>query len=183
MNEEQPVRASEAPLPASQKRRKKKKEKPPRKPRPAFAQLILWSVDFSKSRKGFSLVAIEKELAATGVDVHRNKSRIKAALKRLVTNNILCKVPGAAGTPGTYKLSKGPGVGKTQLVLQLPNTQAAKKPAKQKRRRAKKRPVPQKAEKKSKEKGAKGPGKKKKMRKGADKIFSAGGVASPPRES
>nr|XP_006136033.1 histone H1-like [Pelodiscus sinensis] len=129
MNAAQPGAAPAASAaPASQK--KKRKKKPPRRQRPAFAQLILWSVDFSKNRKGFSLADIEKELVATGVDVQRNKSRIKAALKKLVTNNILCKVPGVTGAPGSYKLCKDPAIGKTQLALQLPKT---KKPPKQKR--------------------------------------------------
>ncbi|XP_053902758.1 histone H1-like [Malaclemys terrapin pileata] len=153
--------------------------------------LILWSVDFSKSRKGFSLVAIEKELAATGVDVQRNKSRIKAALKKLVTNNILCKVPGVTGAPGSYKLCKEPGVGKTQLVLQLPKTKEAKKPAKQKRQ-ADKKPLAnkeaKKIEKKNKGTGTKPPGKIRNVAegKGAGKTSaasSARGAMAPQRKS
>uniref|UniRef100_A0A8C3T0T4 H15 domain-containing protein n=1 Tax=Chelydra serpentina TaxID=8475 RepID=A0A8C3T0T4_CHESE len=170
-------------------KKKRRKKKPPRRQRPAFAQLILWSVDFSKSRKGFSLVAIEKELAATGVDVQRNKSRIKAALKKLVTNNILCKVPGVTGAPGSYKLCKEPGVGKTQLILQLPKTKEAKKPAKQKRQADKKPFASQEAKKIKKKKGTgpKPPGKMRNVAegKGAGKTSaasSARGAMAPPRK-
>uniref|UniRef100_A0A8C0G0C6 H15 domain-containing protein n=1 Tax=Chelonoidis abingdonii TaxID=106734 RepID=A0A8C0G0C6_CHEAB len=195
MNTDQPAAPSQAPSSKRTKRKKRKakrrKKKPPRRQRPAFAQLILWSVDFSKSRKGFSLVAIEKELAATGVDVQRNKSRIKAALKKLVTNNILCKVPGVTGAPGSYKLCKEPGVGKTQLILQLPKTKEAKKPAKQKRQADKKPPANKEAKKikkKSKGTGPKAPGKMRNVAegKGAGKTSaasSARGAIAPQRKS
>ncbi|XP_050776892.1 histone H1-like [Gopherus flavomarginatus] len=178
--------AAEAPV--SQRKKKRRKKKPPRRQRPAFAQLILWSVDFSKSRKGFSLVAIEKELAATGVDVQRNKSRIKAALKKLVTNNILYKVPGVTEAPGSYKLCKEPGVGKTQLVLQLPKTKEAKKPAKQKRQADKKPPANKEAKKIKKGTRTKTSGKMRNVAegKGAGKTFAtstARRAIAPQRKS
>uniref|UniRef100_A0A8C4VUX3 H15 domain-containing protein n=1 Tax=Gopherus evgoodei TaxID=1825980 RepID=A0A8C4VUX3_9SAUR len=103
--------AAEAPV--SQRKKKRRKKKPPRRQRPAFAQLILWSVDFSKSRKGASLAAIKKTLEGEGYDVRKNKGRIKAVLRSLLSQGALRRVSGS-GASGSFRLQRGGGAVKAE---------------------------------------------------------------------
>nr|XP_006136032.1 histone H1.1-like [Pelodiscus sinensis] len=114
MNTDQPAVQSQAP---ASKRTKRKKVLATRKDREGFAHYILQTVDFSKQSGEVSLGVIRKELAAAGVNVKKNKARIKAGLRKLVAMNILLKVP------GSYRL-----IGETTLPPQLVNQ--AKSPKK-----------------------------------------------------
>uniref|UniRef100_A0A8C3HMC7 H15 domain-containing protein n=1 Tax=Chrysemys picta bellii TaxID=8478 RepID=A0A8C3HMC7_CHRPI len=84
-----------------------------KKQRPAFAQLILWSVDFSKSRKGASLAAIKKTLESEGYDVRKNKGRIKTVLRYLLSQGALRRVSGS-GASGSFRLQRGGGAAKAE---------------------------------------------------------------------
>uniref|UniRef100_A0A8C5NAQ3 H15 domain-containing protein n=1 Tax=Gouania willdenowi TaxID=441366 RepID=A0A8C5NAQ3_GOUWI len=72
---------------------------------PSVSELILEAVAASKERRGLSLSALKKELAAKGYDVVRNNSRVNAAVRRLVENGKLLRTKGT-GAAGTFKLAK-----------------------------------------------------------------------------
>nr|XP_042703657.1 histone H1.3-like [Chrysemys picta bellii] len=92
--------AAPSQAPASKRTKRKKRKAVPitRKDREGFAHFILQTVDFSQHSGEVSLGVIRKELAAAGIDVKKNKARIKAGLGKLVATNVLLKVP------GSYKL-------------------------------------------------------------------------------
>ncbi|OXB60601.1 UNVERIFIED_CONTAM: hypothetical protein H355_006481 [Colinus virginianus] len=52
---------------------------------PSVTELITKAVSASKERKGLSLAALKKALAAGGYDVEKSNSRIKLGLKSLVS--------------------------------------------------------------------------------------------------
>ncbi|XP_008634874.1 PREDICTED: histone H1.11L [Corvus brachyrhynchos] len=94
-------------------------------------QLITKAVSASQERKGLSLAALKKALAAGGYDVEKNNSRIKLALKTLVGKGILVQTRGV-GASGSFRLSKKPGeakkVPKKKTSATKPKKPAAKKP-------------------------------------------------------
>uniref|UniRef100_A0A8C5N2R9 H15 domain-containing protein n=1 Tax=Gouania willdenowi TaxID=441366 RepID=A0A8C5N2R9_GOUWI len=99
--------AEVAPLKDAKKRASKPKTalKKKKSSGPSVSDLILEAVAASKERRGLSLSALKKELAAKGYDVVRNRSRVNAAVRRLVENGKLLRTKGT-GAAGTFKLAK-----------------------------------------------------------------------------
>ncbi|XP_010073380.1 PREDICTED: histone H1.10-like, partial [Pterocles gutturalis] len=100
---------------------------------PSVTELITKAVSASKERKGLSLAALKKVLAAGGYDVEKNNSRIKLGLKSLVSRGTLVQTKGI-GASGSFRLSKKPGEAKEKAPKKLaaaskPKKSAAKKPA------------------------------------------------------
>uniref|UniRef100_A0A8C3PLN2 H15 domain-containing protein n=1 Tax=Calidris pygmaea TaxID=425635 RepID=A0A8C3PLN2_9CHAR len=119
MSETAPAPAAEAapavaPAPAAKATAAKKPKKAAgaakaRKPAgPSVTELITKAVSASKERKGLSLAALKKALAAGGYDVEKNNSRIKLGLKSLVSKGTLVQTKGT-GASGSFRLSKKPG--------------------------------------------------------------------------
>uniref|UniRef100_A0A8C9MT18 H15 domain-containing protein n=1 Tax=Serinus canaria TaxID=9135 RepID=A0A8C9MT18_SERCA len=113
--------APAAPGPAAKAAAKKPKKaasgSKARKPAgPSVTELITKAVSASKERKGLSLAALKKALAAGGYDVEKNNSRIKLGLKSLVSKGTLVQTRGISAS-GSFCLSK------------KPRKPAAKKPA------------------------------------------------------
>ncbi|NWI60065.1 H110 protein, partial [Calyptomena viridis] len=105
--------AAAAPAPAKAPAAKKPKKaaggSKARKPAgPSVTELITKAVSASKERKGLSLAALKKALAAGGYDVEKSNSRIKLGLKSLVSKGILVQTKGT-GASGSFRLSKKPG--------------------------------------------------------------------------
>ncbi|XP_059328553.1 histone H1.10-like [Ammospiza nelsoni] len=100
---------------------------------PSVTELITKAVSASKERKGLSLAALKKALAAGGYDVEKNNSRIKLGLKSLVSKGTLVQTKGT-GASGSFRLSKKPGevkekAPKKRAAAAKPKKPAAKKPA------------------------------------------------------
>ncbi|OPJ69038.1 histone H1.10 [Patagioenas fasciata monilis] len=100
---------------------------------PSVTELITKAVSASKERKGLSLAALKKALAAGGYDVEKNNSRIKLGLKSLVSKGTLVQTKGT-GASGSFRLSKKPGEVKEKPLKKRaaaakPKKPAAKKPA------------------------------------------------------
>ncbi len=91
---------------------------------PSVGDLIVKAVSASKERSGVSLAALKKALAAGGYDVEKKNSRVKLAIKSLVTKGTLVQVKGT-GASGSFKISKK-------------QTETKKKPAKKAAPKAKK---------------------------------------------
>ncbi|XP_075432337.1 histone H1B-like [Ascaphus truei] len=77
----------------------------PAKSGPSVSDLIVRAVSASKERSGVSLSALKKALAAGGYDVEKNNSRLKLALKGLVSKETLIQLKGS-GASGSFKLNK-----------------------------------------------------------------------------
>uniref|UniRef100_A0A9J8DI84 Histone H1 n=1 Tax=Cyprinus carpio carpio TaxID=630221 RepID=A0A9J8DI84_CYPCA len=131
---------------------KKKSAAKAKKAGPAVGDLIVKAVSASKERSGVSLAALKKALAAGGYDVEKKNSRIKLAIKSLVTKGALVQVKGT-GASGSFKINKQ-------------QTETKKKPAKKAAPKAKK-PAAKKpaAAKKPKSAAAKKPAAKKSPKK------------------
>ncbi|KTG43457.1 hypothetical protein cypCar_00048597 [Cyprinus carpio] len=84
---------------------KKKSAAKAKKAGPGVGELIVKAVSASKERSGVSLAALKKALAAGGYDVEKNNSRVKLAIKSLVTKGALVQVKGT-GASGSFKVSK-----------------------------------------------------------------------------
>ncbi|XP_075698252.1 histone H1.01-like [Rhinoderma darwinii] len=136
---------------------------------PSVSELIVKAVSASKERSGVSLAALKKALAAGGYDVDKNNSRLKMALKTLVTKETLLQVKGS-GASGSFKLNKKQLETKDKAVKKKPAA-AAKSPKKTPAKRpaaAKKvakspkkpKPAPKKITKSPAKKAAKSPAKK-----------------------
>lgn len=129
--------AEVAPAPAAAPAKAPKKKAAPRskKPGPSVGELIVKAVSSSKERSGVSLAALKKTLAAGGYDVEKNNSRVKLAVKSLVTKGTLVQTKGT-GASGSFKLNK------KQTETKKPAKKAAapkaKKPAAKKPAAAKK---------------------------------------------
>ncbi|NWT23416.1 H101 protein, partial [Cardinalis cardinalis] len=101
---------------------------------PSVTELITKAVSASKERKGLSLAALKKALAAGGYDVEKNNSRIKLGLKSLVSKGTLVQTKGT-GASGSFRLNKKPGEvkekapKKKKATVIKPKKPAAKKPA------------------------------------------------------
>ena len=102
----------------------KKKAPRAKKTGPSVAELIVKAISASKEKKGVSLAALKKALAAGGYDVEKNNSRVKLAIKSLVTKETLVQIKGT-GASGSFKLNKK-------------QAEAEKKPAKKPAAKAKK---------------------------------------------
>ncbi|XP_077131586.1 histone H1.01-like [Ranitomeya variabilis] len=94
------------PAAKSKKQPKKFAAKKSHKPSgPSVSELIVKAVSASKERSGVSLAALKKALSAGGYDVEKNNSRLKLAVKSLVTKGALLQVKGS-GASGSFKLNK-----------------------------------------------------------------------------
>ncbi|XP_066484364.1 histone H1.3-like [Tiliqua scincoides] len=72
---------------------------------PVVTELLTQAVSASKERRGVSLVALKKSLAASGYDVEKNNSRIKLGLRSLVSKGTLVQTKGT-GASGSFRLGK-----------------------------------------------------------------------------
>ncbi|KAK7171144.1 hypothetical protein R3I94_001152 [Phoxinus phoxinus] len=173
--------AETAPASAT-KAAKKKPAAKSKKPGPNVRELIVKAVSASKERSGVSLAALKKALAAGGYDVEKNNSRVKTAVKSLVTNETLVQTKGT-GASGSFKLNKKQSETKTKPAKKAaPKAKkpAAKKPAAAKKPKtaAAKKPVAKKSPKKVKKPAAK---KATKSPKKAKKAASPKKVATPKK--
>ncbi|KAL7828415.1 hypothetical protein SRHO_G00320490 [Serrasalmus rhombeus] len=127
---------------------------------PSVSDLILKVVSANKERKGTSLAALKKGLAASGYDVVKNSFRVRLAVRRLIANGSLVQTKGT-GASGSFKIGQ-------KAAKKKKAVKKAKKPRakKAKRTRAKKPAAAKKSPKKTKRKTrspkkAKRPGTKK----------------------
>ncbi|CAL8289011.1 unnamed protein product [Boreogadus saida] len=135
-----------APAPAVASPAKATKKKPAARPKrvgPSVSDLIVKAVAASKERSGVSLPALKKTLAADGYDVEKNNSRVKAAVRSLVTKGTLLQAKGT-GASGSFKISKE---AKKPAVAKKAAAPKAKKPAAKKPVAAKKAVTPKKVKK------------------------------------
>uniref|UniRef100_A0A8C5EJ51 Histone H1 n=1 Tax=Gouania willdenowi TaxID=441366 RepID=A0A8C5EJ51_GOUWI len=91
--------------PAAPPKPAKKKAAKPKKAGPNASKLICDAVAASKDKKGVSLAALKKALAAGGYDVDKNKGRVKTTVKSLVAKGALVQTKGS-GASGSFKLAK-----------------------------------------------------------------------------
>ncbi|XP_073506557.1 histone H1.01-like [Phyllobates terribilis] len=110
MAETAPAAAPPAELATKAKKQPKKSStgaaKKSKKPSgPSVSELIVKAVSASKERSGVSLAALKKALTAGGYDVEKNNSRLKLAVRSLVTKGSLLQVKGS-GASGSFKLNK-----------------------------------------------------------------------------
>ncbi|NXR07950.1 H110 protein, partial [Semnornis frantzii] len=106
---------------------------------PSVTELITKAVSASKERKGLSLAALKKALAAGGYDVEKSNSRIKLGLKSLVSKGTLVQTKGT-GASGSFRLSKKPGEVKEKAPKKRAASAKTKKPAPKKPSTAAKKP-------------------------------------------
>ncbi|XP_077117372.1 histone H1.01-like [Ranitomeya variabilis] len=121
----------------SKKQPKKSAAKKSNKPSgPSVSELIVTAVSASKERSGVSLAALKKALSAGGYDVEKNNSRLKLAVKSLVTKGALLQVKGS-GASGSFKLNKKQ---ETKDKVAKKKSAAAAKPKKPAAKKAAKSP-------------------------------------------
>uniref|UniRef100_UPI00398EC0F9 histone H1-like n=1 Tax=Pristiophorus japonicus TaxID=55135 RepID=UPI00398EC0F9 len=124
---------------------KKKKATPRSGPAgPKLGDQILKVVADGKDRKGTSLAAIKKALAAKGVDVEKRGFQIRSSIKKNVMNGSLKQIKGT-GASGSFKIANTDLQGKVGKKVKKPATK--KSPAK--KAAAKKSPAKKAAAKKS----------------------------------
>ncbi len=138
--------AETAPAPPAKVPKKKSAAKA-KKAGPSVGDLIVKAVSASKERSGVSLAALKKALAAGGYDVEKKNSRVKLAIKSLVTKGTLVQVKGT-GASGSFKLSKKQTETKKRRApkakkpaAKKPKSAAAKKPAAKKSPKKAKKPA------------------------------------------
>ncbi|XP_045071990.1 histone H1-like [Coregonus clupeaformis] len=170
MAEVAPAPAAAAPAKAP----KKKAAPKPKKAGPSVGELIVKAVTASQGEERRVPGALKKTLAAGGYDVEKNNSRVKIAVKSLVTKGTLVQTKGT-GASGSFKLNKKAVEAKRpakKAAVPKVKKVAAKKPAaakKPKKVAAKKAVAAKKSPKKAKKpatpkKAAKSPKKVKKRR-------------------
>ncbi|KAK2914437.1 hypothetical protein Q8A67_002836 [Cirrhinus molitorella] len=193
--------AETAPAPAAAppaKAPKKKSAAKTKKAGPGVGDLIVKAVSASKERSGVSLAALKKALAAGGYDVEKNNSRVKIAIKSLVTKGTLVQVKGT-GASGSFKLNKKQAetkkkpakkaapkakkpAAKKPAAAKKPKSAAAKKPAAKKSPKKAKKPAAAAAKKVTKSpKKAKKPASPKKAAKSPKKAKAAKPKAAKPK--
>uniref|UniRef100_A0A8C4VWF3 H15 domain-containing protein n=1 Tax=Gopherus evgoodei TaxID=1825980 RepID=A0A8C4VWF3_9SAUR len=103
------------PLPAAFAASRAARETPRRKRRrkPTLSQVILRAADVPAAGRGASLAAIKKTLEGEGYDVRKNKGRIKAVLRSLLSQGALRRVSGS-GASGSFRLQRGGGAVKAE---------------------------------------------------------------------
>ena len=165
------VAPAAAPAASPVKAPKKKSAAKPKRVGPSVNDLIVKVVTASKERNGVSLPALKKFLAAGGYDVEKNNSRVKVAVRNLVTKGVLLQHKGT-GASGSFKISKELKKPAAKKAAAVPKAKkpAAKKavvakkatPKKAKKPAAAKKATPKKAKKpvKSPKKAAAKPAKK-----------------------
>uniref|UniRef100_A0A8C3HLW5 H15 domain-containing protein n=1 Tax=Chrysemys picta bellii TaxID=8478 RepID=A0A8C3HLW5_CHRPI len=84
---------------------------PPKKP--TLSQVILRAAAVPVAGRGASLAAIKKTLEGEGYDVRKNKGRIKAVLRYLLSQGALRRVSGS-GASGSFRLQRGGGAPKAE---------------------------------------------------------------------
>ena len=147
-----------------------KAKKPAAKPtHPPVATMVVAAIGALKDRKGSSLPAIKKYIAATyKVDVAKLAPFIRRFLKKAVTDGKLAQVKGS-GASGSFKLAKvekpaKKKVAKKPAAKKSPKKAAAKKPAKKaktpKKEKKAKKPAAAKPKKPKAKKATKSPAKK-----------------------
>ncbi|XP_078390494.1 histone H1-like [Cetorhinus maximus] len=105
---------------------------------PKLGDQIRKVVAGSSDRKGISVAAIKKALASGGMDVEKNRGRIKLAIKRSVDKGSLVQTKGK-GASGSFKLPKNEPQGKVVKKAGKPAAKKSpKKPAAVKKPAAKK---------------------------------------------
>ncbi|XP_062865507.1 histone H1-like [Trichomycterus rosablanca] len=166
MSKSQGLSGSSAPAKAP----KKKTAAKPKKAGPSVGELIVKAVSASKERSGVSLAALKKALSAGGYDVEKNNSRVKLAVKILVTKGTLVQTKGT-GASGSFKLNK------KQTEAKKP---AAKKAAAPKVKKAAKKPA---AAKKPKKVTAKKPAAKKSPKKVKKPAAAAKKATKSPKKA
>ncbi|XP_051946112.1 histone H1-like [Xyrauchen texanus] len=131
---------------------KKKPAAKPKKTGPSVSDLIVKAVSASKERSGVSLAALKKPLAAGGYDVEKKNSRVKLAIKSLVTKGTLIQTKGT-GASGSFKINKNQAESKKKPVKKAapkvkkpaaakkPKSAATKKPAAKKSPKKVKKPA------------------------------------------
>uniref|UniRef100_A0A8K9XYS6 H15 domain-containing protein n=1 Tax=Oncorhynchus mykiss TaxID=8022 RepID=A0A8K9XYS6_ONCMY len=105
----------------------KKAAAKPKKAGPSVGELIVKAVSASKERSGVSLAALKKSLAAGGYDVEKNNSRVKIAVKSLVTKGTLVQTK-APVLPAPSSSTRRPS--RQRSPPRKPQPQTAKKAAK-----------------------------------------------------
>lgn len=143
-----------SPAPAQTKVKKSAAKKPAKAmEHPPVATMVSCAITELKDRKGSSLAAIKKHIAANNkLDVAKLAPFIKKFLKKAVADGKLVQVKGT-GAAGSFKLAKPAKVEKPKKKTATPKKAAAKKPAAKKPAADKK--TPKKAAKKSPKKAAK----------------------------
>ncbi|XP_075430367.1 histone H1.01-like [Ascaphus truei] len=141
--------AETAPAPSPQTESAAKKQQPkkaagamksrPAKCGPSVSDLIVSAVSASKERSGVSLSALKKALAAGGYDVEKNNSRLKLAVKGLVSKETLIQLKGS-GASGSFKLNKKQLESKDK-VAKKKEAGKPKKPAAKKAAKSPKKPI------------------------------------------
>uniref|UniRef100_A0A667W8L3 H15 domain-containing protein n=1 Tax=Myripristis murdjan TaxID=586833 RepID=A0A667W8L3_9TELE len=123
--------APPAPATATAKVQKKKGSSKP-KPRtgPSVGEMIVQILKESKERKGESLAAIKKKLAARGYDVDKNRKRILLALKKQVDSGVLVQIKGSYKIKKADKTDKKPAAKKPGAKKPARKTVKAARPAK-----------------------------------------------------
>ncbi|XP_073691651.1 histone H1-like [Garra rufa] len=177
--------AETAPAPA--KAPKKRSAAKAKKAGPGVSDLIVKAVSASKERSGVSLAALKKALSAGGYDVEKNNSRVKLAIKSLVTKGTLVQVKGT-GASGSFKLNKKQSETKTKPAKKAaPKAKkpAAKKPAAAKKPKsaAAKKPAAKKSPKKAKKPAAAAAKKATKSPKKAKKPAAPKKAAKSPKKA
>ncbi|TKS83331.1 Histone H1.5 [Collichthys lucidus] len=139
--------AEEAPAAPPAKAPKKKATPKVKKDGPSLRKIITDVVAESNNRKGASLSAIKKGLAAKGYDVVKNKKRINLTIVKMVDAGVLTKATGI-GAAGSFKLAKSAPKPKKAVKAKKPAVKkvaakkpAAKKPAAKKAAAAAKKPA------------------------------------------
>ncbi|KAG5278687.1 hypothetical protein AALO_G00101670 [Alosa alosa] len=121
--------AEDAPAPAAAPAKSPKKKAPrPKKTGPSVGELVVKAISASKEKKGVSLAALKKALAAGGYDVEKNNARVKVAIKSLVTKGTLVQTKGT-GASGSFKLNKAVEKKPAKKAAPKAKKPAAKKPA------------------------------------------------------
>uniref|UniRef100_UPI00398E5B5A histone H1-like n=1 Tax=Pristiophorus japonicus TaxID=55135 RepID=UPI00398E5B5A len=125
------VAAETVPLAAASQTKapsKKKKAAPSSKPAGSkLSEQILKVVADGSDRKGMSLAAIKKALAAKDVEVEKRGSQIRFSVKRNVTNGSLKQIKGK-GASGSFKVAEKETPGK--VGREVKKSPAKKSPAK-----------------------------------------------------
>ncbi|XP_073799537.1 histone H1-like [Danio rerio] len=129
--------AETAPAAPPAKAPKKKAASKPKKAGPNVRDLIVKTVTASKERHGVSLAALKKALSAGGYDVEKNNSRVKTAVKALVTNGTLVQTKGT-GASGSFKLNKKQAEPKKKPAAKKTAVKAKKPAAKKSPKKVKK---------------------------------------------
>jgi len=172
--------AAAAPAPA-------KKATKPKKPadHPPVAQMVSAAISNLKERKGSSLAAIKKYIAANNkVDMDRIAPFIRRYLKKAVADGKLQQTKGT-GASGSFKLvKKAEEKPKKKVAAKKPK--AAKKPAAKKAKtpkKAAKKPAAKKAKKSPKKAAKKTPKKEKKAKSAAKPKKPKAKTAKSPKKA